>query len=169
MPYQLRLVAGSSVSQLIVAIPFTLYMAYTHGGFNFGTWLFGRGAQVPYEYVVHAFNARAGVEWNKLLCGVFGAAVMLILTGLRYRFAWWPLNPIGFPIGTVFKVRWVVFPIFLGWLCRLVAVSFGGRTLLNKWRPFFLGLMLGWFAGMGMSVIVDWLFFFGDGHVIYWH
>ncbi|MEW6360142.1 MAG: DUF6785 family protein [Planctomycetota bacterium] len=157
------------LSSFAAAIPFTLYMAYTHGGFNFGTWLFGRGAEVPYEYVVHAFNAPPGVEWNKLLCGTLGAVVMLVLTGLRHRFAWWPLNPIGFPIGTVFKVRWVVFPIFLGWLCRLVAVSFGGRTLLNKWRPFFLGVMLGWFFGMGVSVIVDWLFFFGDGHVIYWH
>ena len=151
------------------AVPFTLYMGYRYGAYNFGTWLFGRGAQVPYEYVVHAFNAPLGREWIKLGWGALGGAVMLVLTGLRYRFAWWPINPIGFPVGMVFKVRWVVFPIFLGWLCRLVVVSLGGTALLRKASPFFLGVMLGWFFGAGVSVLIDALCFFGQGHVIYYH
>ena len=138
-------------------------------GFNFGTWLFGRGAQVPWEYVVHTFNATKGVEWNKLACFGIGAAVMGLLTALHYQIPWWPINPIGFPVGIVFKVRWSVFPIFLGWLLRLSFSTAGGTRLVRKMKPFFNGLMLGWFAGAGLSVIVDWVFFFGDGHVIYWH
>ncbi|MBM4085009.1 MAG: hypothetical protein FJ272_09500, partial [Planctomycetes bacterium] len=97
-------IAVALLASFATAIPFTLYMGYKHGGFNFGTWLFGRGAQVPYEYVVHAFSAPAGVEWNKLGFGTLGAAGMLALTWLRHRFVWWPINPIGFPVGIVFKV-----------------------------------------------------------------
>ncbi len=151
------------------AIPFTLYMGYRHGAYNFGTWLFGRGAQAPFEYVVHAFNAPAGVEWVKAGWAAFGAGVMSLLAWLRYRFAWWPINPIGFPVGVVFKVRWVVLPLFLGWLCRLGLSSLGGVSLVRRARPAFLGLMMGWFFGAGLSVVVDALFFFGSGHVIYWH
>ncbi len=157
------------LASFATAIPFTLYMAYTHGGYNFGTWLFGRGAQVPFEYVVHAFNSPVGVEWIKIGWGVIGAALMCVLTWLRYRFVWWPINPIGFPVGMVFKVRWVVLPIFLGWLCRWVVVSIGGANMVNRARPLFLGIMLGWFFGAGMSVVADAIFFFGNGHVIYWH
>ena len=161
--------AAALVASFAAAVPFTLYMGYRHGAYNFGTWLFGRGAQVPYEYVVHAFNAPVGVEWNKVGCGVIGAAMMCLLTWLRYQFVWWPINPIGFPVGMVFKVRWVVLPIFLGWLCRLVLVSLGGAALVKRARPLFVGIMLGWFAGAGLSVLTDALCFFGSGHVIYWH
>ena len=162
-------IVAALVASFATAIPFTLYMGYSHGGYNFGTWLFGRGAQVPFEYVVHAFNSPMGVEWNKLGCAALGAVAMFGLTWLRYLFAWWPINPIGFPVGMVFKVRWVVFPIFLGWLCRLVIVSLGGTSLLRRTKPLFLGIMLGWFFGAGVSVIVDWICFFGQGHVISWH
>jgi hypothetical protein len=45
----------------------------------------------------------------------------------------------------------------------------GGATALEKAKPFFLGAMVGWFAGAGLSIAIDAAFFFGDGHVICWH
>jgi len=165
----LRAIGLGVVLSVGTAVPFTLWMSYRHGAYNFGTWLFRRGAQVPYEYVVHALNASPHVEWNKMACMGIGALAMVALTVLRYRFAWWPINPNGLPVGMVFKVRWSVLPIFLGWLARLLAWKIGGSRAYRSAYPFFVGLMLGWFAGAGLSVLVDWVFFCGNGHVIYWH
>ena len=39
----------------------------------------------------------------------------------------------------------------------------------ERGKGFFLGAMAGWFAGVGLSILIDARFFFGNGHVIYWH
>ena len=57
----------------------------------------------------------------------------------------------------------------MGWLAKTLILRIGGAAALGKAKPFFIGTMAGWFAGAGLSVVVDALFFFGYGHVIYWH
>jgi len=159
----------AAIVALAVTIPFTLSLCYQRGAYTTGTWLFKHAPRVPYEYIVKGIQSEPGVEWQKLLWGGIGAGLMLWLTVLHHSFAWWPLHPLGLVAGVVFKVRWAVLPIFVGWLCKLLILRIGGAMALGKAKPFFIGTMAGWFAGAGVSVLVDWLFFFGDGHVIYWH
>ncbi|HUT32035.1 MAG TPA: DUF6785 family protein [Planctomycetota bacterium] len=154
---------------LAVTVPYTLWLCYHRGAYTMGSWLFKSAPRIPYEYVVDAIRSKPGVEWPKLAWGAVGGAEMAVLTGLYYRLSWWPLHPLGLVAGVVFKVRWSFLPIFLGWLCKEVVLRVGGLAGFERAKPFFLGAMAGWFAGAGVSVLIDWLFFFGHGHAIYWH
>ena len=154
---------------LAVTIPFTLSLCYERGAYTTGTWLFKSAPRVPYDYIVKALRSEPGVEWPKLLWGGIGGVLMAALTLLHHRLSWWPLHPLGLVAGIVFKVRWAFLPVFLGWLCKWALLRTGGATALKRAKPFFIGTMAGWFAGAGLSVVVDGLCFFGYGHVIYWH
>ena len=45
-------------------------------------------------------------------------------------------------------------------------MRFGGIELYRKASPFFIGLIVGYFLGIGLSFIVDVAFFPGNGHAI---
>lgn len=167
-----RLVAAMALAAglaLAITVPFTLWLCYRRGAYTMGSWLFKSAPRIPYEYIVDAIRSRPGVEWPKLAWGAAGGAQMAVLTALYYRLSWWPLHPLGLVAGVVFKVRWSFLPIFVGWACKVLVLRIGGAAGFERAKPFFLGTMAGWFAGAGISVLVDALFFFGHGQTIYWH
>ncbi|MFP4056446.1 MAG: DUF6785 family protein [Candidatus Brocadiia bacterium] len=157
------------VAGLTATILLTIWIGYRAGAYTTGTWLFHGAPHVPYSYVMRAIGSEPGVEWAKLSWGGIGAGLMLALTALHHRLSWWPLHPIGLVVGVIYKVRWCFLPLFAGWLCKVVVLRVGGAAALQRAKPFFLGAMVGWFAGAGLSVLVDVLFFPGQGHVICWH
>ncbi|MBM4031362.1 MAG: hypothetical protein FJ291_06195 [Planctomycetes bacterium] len=165
----LAAMALAAAVALAVTVPYTIWLCYRRGAYTMGSWLFKGAPRIPYEYVVEAIRSKPGTEWPKVAWGAAGGAEMLLLTALYYRFAWWPLHPLGLVAGVVFKVRWSFLPVFLGWLCKVAVLRIGGAPALERAKPFFLGAMAGWFAGAAVSIAVDWLFFFGHGHAIYWH
>jgi hypothetical protein len=154
---------------LAATIPFTLWICYQRGAHTTGTWLFHGAPGVPYGYIMQAVGSEPGIEWAKLSWAGIGGAMMLVLTALHHRLSWWPLHPIGLVVGVIYKVRWCFLPFFAGWLCKVAVLRVGGAAALGRTKPFFLGAMVGWFAGAGLSVVVDALFFFGRGHVLCWH
>ena len=164
-------IALAVVAGLAATLPYTLWIGYTRGASTFGSWLYkprGLGS-VPYDYICSAIRSKPGIEWVKLQWAGTGGVMMLLLTLLHHRLSWWPLHPIGLVVGLIYKVRWCFLPFLGGWLCKTVVLRVGGAAALERAKPFFLGGMVGWFAGVGMSIVVDALFFFGDGHVICWH
>ena len=58
------------------------------------------------------------------------------------------------------------FPIFIGWVLKAGIVKLGGVKGFRDARPFFIGLILGHFFGIGISFIVDMIFFPGNGHPV---
>lgn len=167
-----RMVAAMVVAVLValaVTIPFTLMLCYQRGAYTTGTWLFKYAPRVPYDYIVKAMRSPPGIEWPKVAWAGVGGGLMAALTTLYYRVSWWPLHPLGLVAGIVFKVRWAFLPVFLGWLCKRTILRVGGASAFERGKGFFLGAMAGWFAGVGLSILIDARFFFGYGHVIYWH
>jgi len=152
-----------------VTVPFTLWIGYQHGAFTTGTRLFNSAPWIPYDYITRAIRSEPGVEWAKLLCAGAGGSPMLVLTALHHRLCWWPLHPLGLVVGMILKVPWCFLPFLAGWLCKTVLLRVGGAAALRRAKPFFLGAMVGWFAGVGVSMAVDALFFPGQGHVLCWH
>jgi hypothetical protein len=63
-------------------------------------------------------------------------------------------------------IRNQVAAIFISWVAKSAIIRFGGIDLYRKSAPFFMGLILGHFAGVGISFIVDMVFFYGNGHPI---
>jgi len=93
---------------------------------------------------------------------------MLIITQLQYRFSWWPLHPIGMTIASTHPTRMIAFSLFLAWLAKWFIVKAGGHRAYERFKPLFLGIVLGYFAGAGIAFFVDALFFGpGRGHPIY--
>lgn len=83
-----------------------------------------------------------------------GAAATSLLGVLRARYTAWPLHPLGFLLMHTYPLRRMWFSLFLGWLCKLVLVKYGGAGMMRTARPAFIGLVVGEAAAAGMWVIV---------------
>ena len=117
---------------------------------------------------VNAMKAKAPPDLARLTFLGIGAAVMFLLTVVRYRVPWWPLHPLALPVGICsYSTNFCVFSIFLGWLAKWVLLKFGGNALYKAGRPFFLGIILGFFVGVGVSFVIDVIWFPGHGHSLY--
>lgn len=79
---------------------------------------------------------------------VFAAA----LGFLRWRFAWWPLHPIGFLILGSYASAVLWFSTLIGWLLKVVILRFGGAKRYTNAKPFFVGMIVGETAAAGVWV-----------------
>ena len=152
----------------VVSIWYTIHIGYVHGAQNFGGWIFGRGSQVPYEEVARKMLSGAPTDWSRLSFMGIGAAAMALLTFLHHRFPWWPIHPMGLPVAVCsYPMTIYVFSIFLAWLAKTIVLWLGGNRLYQGVRPFFIGMILGFFVGAGVSFCVDMVWFPEEGHVLY--
>ena len=108
----------------------------------------------------------SGLEMAFLISGMLlnGA----VIAG-RYLVPWWPLHPIGIAVGDVGGVvRNAMLPIFLAWLTQSLLLRFGGVVLYRKAQRFFLGMLVGFALGTGLSYLVDMMWFPGTSHATEW-
>lgn len=155
------------VAAVAISIPWTIYLGYAHGAYSFSTWIFTPGGTIPYEYMVQKMRNPFGLDLGRLGFLGIGAIVMALLTFLRARFSWWPLNPIGMTLSASWPVKTTAMSLFIGWMCKSIIVKWGGIDLYRKSRPVFFGLILGHFTGVAISNIVDAVWFTGRGHWLY--
>jgi len=84
-------------------------------------------------------------------CGFFsGVVVMALLLGLRSAFYWWPINPLGFLLAASWAIRPLWFSVMLGWLAKVFVLKFGSGSVLRAGRNFFLGVIAGEVAMVGV-------------------
>jgi len=157
---------------LLVAVPttlaFHLWAGYHYGAQNFDGWAFRGGCTIPYHHIVGKIVNPFETDWPCMAFFGVGAAAFLLITQLHYRLAWWPLHPIGMTIAATHPTRMIAFSLFLAWLAKLIIIKAGGHRAYVRCKPFFLGLVVGYFAGLAISLLVDILFFGpGQGHRVY--
>ena len=158
----IALIVGS-----VISLWYTLYLGYQSGAYNFGEWVFRGGAFAPFNSIVAKMRNPKPTDWNRLMFLGIGGVTMIVLLALRFAFAWWPVHPLGFPLAAVGQVMASCFSIFAGWLAKFIVIRFGGRALYEKTKPFFIGTIMGYFFGSGISFFVDMIWFPGEGHVLY--
>ena len=148
------------VVSLIASAWLVISIAYNFGGINLHYWFFRIMGNWSYRNAALVM-ATPVADWNFLgPRGAFtalGASVMLGLTWLRHTFLWWPLHPIGFPVGGTYIMYFAWSSMCLGWLLKLVILRHGGAQLYNKLRPLFLGMVLGEVTHQGMWMVIDYL------------
>jgi len=157
------------VLSFAISLTNLIAMAYEQGASNFNSWIFrvSSGAGVmAFGDVMAKIKTPADLHAQKLGFFGLGAAAMAVLTFMQYRFPWWPLHPVGLAISAVWMVRNQAAAIFVAWAAKSLIMRFGGIELYRKAAPFFIGLIAGYFLGVGLSFLVDVAFFTGNGHPI---
>ncbi len=162
---------GSLVGALSV-IAFILYQAYyVLGSYNFGSESFGTSG-IP---AVRVWRLTAGriqggfstTDWNRVFYLGVGSAFTGLLVFLRYRFPGFPIHPIGFTIAASSTLRNTTVTIFAVWAIKRLILRIGGLERYRTTAPLFLGMLMGFLAGVALGVIVDWIWFPGNGHEIH--
>ena len=162
-------IALAVVLSFAISLTNLIAMAYEQGASNFNSWIFrvSSGAGVmAFGDVMAKIKTPADLHAQKLGFFGLGAAAMAVLTFMQYRFPWWPLHPVGLAISAIWMVRNQAAAIFVAWAAKSLIMRFGGIELYRKAAPFFIGLIAGYFLGVGLSFLVDVAFFTGNGHPI---
>jgi hypothetical protein len=106
-------------------------------------------------------------DWSRMRHMSYGVLGTAALALLHYRFAWWPIHPIGVALGAGETTGYLAFSVFLTWIIKSLIVRVGGAQAYRRWRYFFVGIMVGYVAGLGVSFVVDCIWFPGNGHRIH--
>ena len=159
----LAVVAAFAVSYA-VSVVYTLWLGYSGGAYNFNAYPFSYYSRKIFDRVVYRLGNPWQIDADRLGFLAIGSVVMGVLTFLRYRVAWWALNPIGFALP---RLTWQVFSLFLAWVCKAIILRLGGVQLYRQSQPFFVGLLVGYALGVGLSSVVDMIWFNGQGHGIH--
>ena len=151
---------------LIASLSFILHICYQYGASNLRGAVWQAGGSIAFGGMAYHIDNPASTNWWKLLLFAIGLVIYSVLSFCQYRFYWWPLHPVGLAVSTLWMIRYTVVSVFLAWAVKSVVMYYGGVNGYRQIRPFFLGLIVGYFLGIGISFSVDWIWFFGKGHPI---
>jgi hypothetical protein len=155
-----RLAAGALLLALVLMLvfaPFTnLHAIYTEGAQRLDPSLFLNTGE--YQFGQLAASLRTPEVRNPYLPAglLFGGAVMLGLSWLNTNFVGWAISPIGFIMGGTWGLGDRIWTnALIAWVVVSVMIRFGGLPLYRRSRPFFLGMVLGNFAMVGLRSLID--------------
>jgi hypothetical protein len=131
-----------------------LWLGYRHGLIHGYIWYFVMSPQYHWTWVANTISNPNPPQYLAGLFLALGAGLAGLLALANYRFAGWPLHPVGLGIALTNTVTIDWFGIFLAWLVKLVALRYGGPLLYRRLLPFFIGLILGTCVGIGGASLV---------------
>ena len=156
-----------------LVVGFLLYQGYyVTGSYNFGTGSFtgvgGAGAVAFSRRAVKRIQeGTTATDWDRLLWLTIGGGFTASLYYLRYRFTNFPLHPIGFTICGMVEMADNAWRLFLIWSVKSLILRIGGLESYRRNAPIFLGMIMGYVAGVALGVIADAFWFPGEGHEIH--
>lgn len=113
---------------------------YRYGGA--GSW---RGV-TAYSVMERWLVQPTGLDGTFLTATALGFFVVAVNLGMRLRFLWWPLHPLGYLLAGYYHWERLWFPFLVGWIAKRVILRAGGIRGYRRALPFFLGLALGEFV-----------------------
>jgi hypothetical protein len=97
------------------------------------------------------FPPKAHSPWLHMGIGL-GLTSFLQFAVLRWT--WWPFMPVGYLMAPTYYGNMAWFSIMLGWLAKVLIVKYGGASLYQKGRPFFVGLIFGEALAAGIWLVI---------------
>lgn len=132
---------------ILIAVAASFYSSlqfiYRQGGENLEPWIYTGVGYWSLEQANYAIQYPYGPNMLGIYSSILGAGFMGFLLFMRYRFVWWPLHPIGYVVGITYAPFHLWFSILTGWLIKFCVLKFGGLGTYRRYRPFFLGLIVG--------------------------
>ena len=145
---------AAMVVSLVTTMVCYVWLGYRHGLIHGYSWYFVSSPNYHWSWAANTINNPNPPQFLAVAFGAIGAALAGLLSLASYRFAGWPLHPVGLAVALTNTVRIDWFGIFLAWLIKLVIIRYGGVALYNKALPLFIGLILGTCVGIGGASLV---------------
>jgi len=169
-PRNRRIVFWAMILALFIGIAgsfwMIFHMSYRHGGINLNSWFFKGLPADTYSQAMRNLDTD-GTYWPGMGFLSGGAIIMTAMMWLRQRLPWWPLHPLGFPIGANQMMNYVWFNVFLAWFIKRLVLRYGGASAYRHSQRFFLGLIAGQSMCNGSWLVID--YFTGKvGNPIFW-
>ena len=138
---------------LVGSVWMLMVLSHKYGALNLMQWIVGW--QGGYDYIEPWLDTPTVPHlWGWINTGI-GAAFMALLMMARWRYVWWPLHPLGYPLGATGIMDHLWFNMFLAWFIKMLVLKYGGIGLYQKTRPFFLGMIAGHIVPGGIFLIID--------------
>lgn len=138
-----KLMVISIIVAVIVAFYSSLQFIYRQGAENLEYWIYMGVGYWSLEQANYAIQFPYGPNLTGIYTALSGAIFMAFLIFMRYRFLWWPLHPIGYVVGVEYASYHLWFSTLMGWLIKYVILKIGGLGTYRKYRPLFLGFIVG--------------------------
>ena len=152
----------------VSVILFTILESYHGiGAYNFGTSSFkgaGGGAVESFGVIASKLQKNFATDWQRVGLLGFGGVITAAIIGLRYWNPVFSIHPIGFAIGASLTMRSSASSIMIIWIIKTIILKIGSLSLYRKTIPLFLGIIIGHMMGIGLGVVVDFIWFPGAGH-----
>ncbi|HMO49930.1 MAG TPA: hypothetical protein PKE26_05605 [Kiritimatiellia bacterium] len=166
---------------LAVGIPVTLYFQY-YQGVDVSSWQVNQ-TKVPFNDVIGIMQRlesqgqletagqatglsrfmEASPNRQALLTFVISAGLVLIFSGLRLRFANWPLHPVMFLVWSTYAGNAFAQSFLIGWLIKMLITKYGGAAIYQRFKPLMFGLIAGEMLGGGIPMMVSLIYFLFTG------
>lgn len=94
-----------------------------------------------------------------------GFVITALLEFASLRWTAWPILPVGYVAyhGAFIGNAW--FSIFVGWALKVMIVRFGGTSLFQKNRPFFIGIIFGEALAAAIWLVINGIIVFSGGEI----
>ena len=92
-----------------------------------------------------------------------GFVLVLLVSFVRLRFAWWPLHPVIFLVWATWPVHCFFQSFLLGWLIKTVVTRFGGYATHNRLKPLMIGVVAGEVLGALVFMLVGAIYYAATG------
>ena len=156
----------------LVAIPISYWAlldaGYVHGGVAINAYRFVSLPRVPGQ-LMERFTASPlkHTDWISLGLVGYGAAKLVALSWMRVNYLWWPLHPVGYAMAYIVYVDREWLSVLIGWACQTALMRYGGHEAFRRYRPIFLGLILGAMLAGGVWLVIDGATGLRDHKILY--
>ncbi len=160
-------ICAAFVIGMVASTFYTIWLGYTIGGYNFlPNWLTFAG-RWTYRRAINRIVSPTPLETEDYLFFIGGAAAMIALNLMRYRFTWWPLHPVGFALSGTSLFHRTSTTIFIAWLAKFLTIRLAGASFYRKSKPLFIGLLAGFILAVAAGIVVDAIWFPSRGHIVH--
>lgn len=135
-----------------------LRVIYEYGMFNLEYQRVNEASLSAFQYFIQMLrgSSGAGATGYGVIIALVSIALTFFLYFMRIRYLWWPFHPAGLVLGCAQNIITPIWlPIFLMWLVKSIMNRYGGVGLIEKYKPIFIGLIIGDVCIGIVSVIVS--------------